>query len=65
MMTERPDSNYEHSPSHANSTQYHEFLQRKVDAARSSVRDGKGRSNDEVEVEFAARRAQAAQLKEH
>ena len=33
------------------------FLQRKVDAARISVHDGHGRSNDAVEADFAARRA--------
>jgi hypothetical protein len=65
MMTERPDSQNEHSHNDADSMQYHNFLQRKVDAARSSVRDGTGRSNDEVEAEFAARRAQAAQITEH
>jgi predicted transcriptional regulator len=36
--------------------EYRAFLRGKVDAARSSVRAGDGRSNDEVEVEFAARR---------
>lgn len=35
-----------------------DFLQRKVDAARVSVQAGWGRSNDAVEAEFAARRAQ-------
>ncbi|HYG06596.1 MAG TPA: antitoxin of toxin-antitoxin stability system [Stenotrophomonas sp.] len=40
--------------------EYDEFLQRKVDAARESMRDGQGRSNDEVEASFAARRAKAA-----
>ena len=33
------------------------FLERKVDAARRSIADGQGRSNDTVEVDFAARRA--------
>lgn len=33
------------------------FLQHKVDAARASVHDGKGKSNDAVEAEFATRRA--------
>ena len=32
------------------------FLQRKVDAARASIRDGGGRSHDDVEADFAARR---------
>ena len=40
--------------------EYDEFLRRKVDVARSSMRAGLGRSNDEVEAEFAARRASTA-----
>lgn len=36
--------------------EYDEFLRHKVEAARSSMRGGKGRSNDEVEAEFAMRR---------
>ena len=40
--------------------EYDEFLLRKVELARLSVRAGLGRSNDEVEAEFAARRARAA-----
>lgn len=39
--------------------QYDEFLRKKVNAARTSVLAGRGRSNEEVESEFAARRAQA------
>jgi hypothetical protein len=37
---------------------YDQFLRRKVEAARLSVRDGRGRSNEDVEARFAARRAQ-------
>ncbi|MHB1678695.1 MAG: antitoxin of toxin-antitoxin stability system [Sulfuriferula sp.] len=37
--------------------EYDEFLRRKVEVARLSMRAGQGRSNDEVEAEFAARRA--------
>ena len=33
-----------------------EFMQRKVKLARTSVRAGRGRSHDEVEAGFAARR---------
>ncbi len=33
------------------------FLQSKVDAARTSVHTGQGRSNEAVEADFAARRA--------
>lgn len=34
-----------------------DFLQHKVDAARVSVRDGQGRSNEAVDADFAVRRA--------
>lgn len=37
--------------------EYDEFLGRKVDAGRASMRAGVGHSNDEVEATFAARRA--------
>ena len=40
--------------------EYDEFLRRKVEVARLSMRAGQGRSNDEVEAEFAARRASVA-----
>lgn len=40
--------------------EYDEFLQRKVEVARTSMRAGRGRSNDEVEAKFAARRTKAA-----
>ncbi|WP_149196655.1 antitoxin of toxin-antitoxin stability system [Luteimonas suaedae] len=40
--------------------EYDEFLQHKVEAARTSMRAGRGRSNDKVEAKFAARRAKAA-----
>ena len=43
--------------------EYHEFLDRKVAAARSSMRAGAGKPNDEVEEIFAARRAAAAKIK--
>ena len=36
------------------------YLRRKVEAGRASVRAGRGRSNDEVEAAFAARRNKAA-----
>ena len=38
---------------------YDDYLQRKVEAARTSVRAGLGRSNDEVEAAFATKRHQA------
>jgi epoxyqueuosine reductase QueG len=39
--------------------QYDKFLRKKVDAARASVQARAGRSNEEVESAFAARRTQA------
>ena len=38
---------------------YDEFLKQKVEAGRSSMRAGKGQSNEEVEALFAKRRALA------
>lgn len=43
------------------SVNYRHFLQRKVDAARLSHHHEQGLSNEEIEVEFAARRAQGAE----
>ena len=40
--------------------EYDEFIGRKVDAGRASMRAGVGHSNDEVEATFAARRAVVA-----
>jgi len=40
--------------------EYDEFLRNKVEAGRASMQAGHGRSNDEVESTFAARRAQVA-----
>ena len=37
-----------------------DFLQHKVDVARASIRAGHGLSNEEVEADFAARRAGVA-----
>jgi len=39
--------------------EYDEFLRRKVEAGLVSMQAGLGRSNDEVEAEFATRRARA------
>ncbi|WP_028240100.1 hypothetical protein [Stutzerimonas azotifigens] len=36
---------------------YDDFLHRKVEVARASVDAGRGRSNEEIEAAFAARRA--------
>lgn len=38
---------------------YREYLRRKVDAARVSMHNGKGMSNDELEMIYSARRKQA------
>lgn len=38
--------------------EYDEFLRSKIEAGRVSMRGGRGRSNDELEAEFAAKRAQ-------
>jgi predicted transcriptional regulator len=40
--------------------EYDEFLQHKVEVARTSMRAGRGRSNDEVDAKFAARRSKLA-----
>jgi len=40
--------------------EYDQYFSRKVDAGRASVRAGRGRSNEEVEATFAARRAAVA-----
>lgn len=40
-----------------------EFLQRKVNVARASLRARRGRSNENVEADFAARRSRAAESK--
>ena len=37
--------------------EYEKFLRQKVGAARASMRAGRGRCNETVETEFAARRA--------
>ena len=42
--------------------EYDDFLEQKVQAARNSVEAGLGVSNEEVEKQFIARRAQAADL---
>jgi predicted transcriptional regulator len=38
--------------------EYDAYLRGKVEAGRGSMRAGQGRTHDEVEAEFAARRAQ-------
>ena len=41
---------------------YDDFLKIKVETSRTSMRAGLGKSNDEVEAAFAARRASAMNL---
>jgi predicted transcriptional regulator len=40
--------------------EYDDYLRQKVEAGRASMRAGRGRSNDEVKAEFAARRNKVA-----
>lgn len=40
--------------------EYDDYLRRKVEAGRASLRAGRGRSNEDVEASFAARRDKAA-----
>lgn len=40
--------------------EYDDYLRSKVEKARDSMRAGRGRSNDEVEAKFTARRASLA-----
>jgi|GEM_PF-2817092 len=40
---------------------YYEYLHQKVEAARASIREGKGIPNEEVERIFSARRKQAVE----
>jgi predicted transcriptional regulator len=42
---------------------YDAYLREKVEVARQSVHAGRGRSNDEVEARFAARRAKVTDKK--
>ena len=39
--------------------EYDEFLRRKVEASRVSMRAGRGRPDEEIEAEFSKRRAKA------
>jgi len=59
-MIERP-AEPENTVDSEDSKQYHNFLQRKVDAARLSRSKGQGSSNEEIETEFAARRTRGAE----
>jgi hypothetical protein len=61
-MSKRPTSTMppERAQGWRDSIQYLEFLQHKVESARASMHSGKGQSNDEIEAEFAVRRAQVS-----
>jgi len=41
--------------------EYDQHFRNKIDAGRASMRADRGRSNDEIEAEFAARRAAATE----
>jgi predicted transcriptional regulator len=43
------------------SREYDQYFSGKVETGRASMRAGRGRSNEEVEAEFAARRAAVSQ----
>jgi hypothetical protein len=43
--------------------EYNQFLYRKIEISRISMREGVGHSNDEIEAEFAARRAKLTKHK--
>ena len=38
--------------------EYDDYMRRKVEAGRASMRAGRGQTNDEIEAEFARRREQ-------
>lgn len=42
--------------------EHDQFFRRKVDAGRASMRAGRGRSNEEIEAEFAARRVAVSKV---
>jgi hypothetical protein len=60
-MTKTPAAVFENTLDSAESKEYRTFLQRKVDSARLSKRQGQYFGHDEIETEFAARRALAAE----
>jgi hypothetical protein len=53
------DQKHEPMPPPCDAREYQEFLRRTVEAARASMRTGRGIPNDEIEAEFAVRRAKA------
>jgi hypothetical protein len=66
-LSERPDSEIDYSDIPPLDDQFwacavparDAFLQSKVDAGRASMATGRGRADEEVEAEFAAKRAAA------
>jgi hypothetical protein len=59
-MTKPPASESENTSDSSVSEQYRNCLHRTVDAVRISLIKGQGRSNEEIEAEYAARRKPAA-----
>lgn len=53
----RRDLMYDFIRQQQQTKEHDEFVQLKVAVARASIEAGRGRSNDDVEAEFAARRA--------
>ncbi len=51
---------HEAQASHRQAREYDDFLASKVHTARASMQAGVGIANDDVEAQFAARRAQVA-----
>ncbi|MDY0242521.1 MAG: hypothetical protein RBR34_10120 [Rhodospirillaceae bacterium] len=50
----------DHSGQRPQAREYDDYLRRKVEAGRASMRAGRGRTNDEVEAAFVTRRNRAA-----
>jgi hypothetical protein len=62
-MTECPTPETKPDTDAGDADSYRCFLQRKVDAARLSRYKEPGLSNEDIETEFAGRRAKAAEWK--
>ncbi|SDO03333.1 hypothetical protein [Pseudomonas jinjuensis] len=54
-----PEPTRELTCQQSNAQDYDEYLERKIEAGRASMKAGRGRSNEEVEAAFAFRREQA------
>ncbi|MBC7859236.1 MAG: hypothetical protein H7Z39_10760 [Burkholderiaceae bacterium] len=53
------DQKHKPMPPPCDAREYEDFLRRSVEAGMASARAGRGIPNDQVEAEFAARRAKA------